>query len=388
MAADGRNDVVRLRGGDRALDRLRPACGRGWISSPGASRRSTCWLPRLVDEDGERAKIVAQADARLRQRATLAMGAATLLAAAERVDRDVPVDPGANADIEVGERERVARQGRGAGPRRDAERRERATCCRAMKRQHLEILSLRRQLAADRIARSRPEGLAPGTVDAATTSGWREGGEPAVSVIVPLYNDEDVVCEALDSVRRSTFPSWEIVVIDDASGDGGPRAVGDWMARHDSDPVAMFHHEVNRGLSAARNSGAEKARGRLFLMLDSDNLLRPYGLARLVRALAADPGAAFAYGILDRFDADGPVGLASGYAWEPWRLRHGNYIDALALIRRGPFTGWAGTPRTRGSCWATRTTISGRDSPRPAIGPPSSAASSAATGSGTARCSP
>jgi glycosyltransferase involved in cell wall biosynthesis len=120
------------------------------------------------------------------------------------------------------------------------------------------------------------------------------------------------------------------------------------MEQHDSHPVAMFRHEVNRGLSAARNSGAEKARGRVFLMLDSDNRLRPYGLARLVRALAADPDAAFAYGMLDRFDADGPLGIVSAYDWEPERLRHGNYIDALALIRRGPFTrlgGYSEDPR-------------------------------------------
>jgi GT2 family glycosyltransferase len=57
-------------------------------------------------------------------------------------------------------------------------------------------------------------------------------------------------------------------------------------------------------------------------------------MARLVRALARDPGAAFAYGILDRFREDGPVDAVSTFGWEPARFRDGNYIDALALIRR------------------------------------------------------
>ena len=209
---------------------------------------------------------------------------------------------------------------------------------RALKRQHQETLSFRRQLAADALARSRPERPRAETVEVATTGAWKQGGEPAVSVIVPLYNDEDVVCEALDSVRRSTVSSWEIVVVDDASSDGGPDAVRAWMKRYDSHRVAMVRHEVNRGLSAARNTGAATAQGRLFLMLDSDNLLRPFGLARLIRALASDQGAAFAYGILDRFVKEGPLDLVSNYGWEPARLRNGNYIDALALIRRSAFT--------------------------------------------------
>jgi hypothetical protein len=301
----------------------------------------------LVDDEMERAKIVSQADARMRECATFASGAVTLLAAAERVDQGVPVDPRANAEIEIANAT-VELGPRPPAPVDDGTPSYEQHTLRAMKRQHLEVLSLHRRLAADRLARSRPGSPEAGTVETAATSAWREGGEPSVSVIVPLYNDEDVVCEALDSVCRSTFSSWEIVVIDDASSDDGPRAVQTWMERHDSHPAAMFRHEVNRGLSAARNSGAEKARGRLFLMLDSDNLLRPFGLARLVRALARDPRAAFAYGILDRFDADGPLGLASSYDWEPGRLRVGNYIDALALIRRAPFTrlgGYSKDPR-------------------------------------------
>src|SRR5207342_3027504 len=109
---------------------------------------------------------------------------------------------------------------------------------RALKRQHQEILSFRRQLAADALARSRPERPAAETIEVATTSAWRQGGEPHVTVIVPLYNDEEVVVEALESVRRSTVSSWEIVVVDDASSDGGPEAAGEWMAENDTHAAA------------------------------------------------------------------------------------------------------------------------------------------------------
>ncbi|HEX5711866.1 MAG TPA: glycosyltransferase [Solirubrobacterales bacterium] len=301
----------------------------------------------LAEDDDARAKLVASADARLRERAPLAAAAATLLETAARADA-IPVDPRAAGEVTVANA-RIAIAsipGRPGAPAEDAESGERQTL-RALKRQQQEILSVRRQLAADALARSRPERPGAETVDVATTAAW-EAAEPRVTVIVPLYNDEEVVVEALDSVRRSTFRAWEIVIVDDASGDGGPDAVRAWMRQHEDLPAAMIRHEVNRGLSAARNSGAAKARGRLFLMLDSDNLLRPLGLSRLVRALARDPHAAFAYGILDRFHEEGPVDLVSSYGWEPARFRAGNYIDALALIRRGAFNklgGYSGDPR-------------------------------------------
>jgi hypothetical protein len=76
------------------------------------------------------------------------------------------------------------------------------------------------------------------------------------------------------------------------------------------------------------------ARGELAFILDADNEVYPHCLGRLVSALDADPGAVFAYGMADRFDSAGPVGLLSVGAWEPERLRAGNYIDAMAMIRR------------------------------------------------------
>jgi hypothetical protein len=295
----------------------------------------------LAEDESARSRIVAQADARMREQATVATGAATLLAAATRVDglavnpRVAPDVRVANARMSIGPPPAPAQPGPPPIPD-DLSLGEYRTL-RALKRQQQEILSFRRQLAAAAIARARPQRPRPETVEVGATEAWKLGRETRVSVIIPLYNDEEVIIEALDSVRDSSVASWEIVVVDDASSDGGPDAVLEWMGRHDSHPVTLVRHEVNRGLAAARNTGGATTRGRLLMMLDSDNLLRPFGLARLMRALARDPGAAFAYGILDRFLKDGPVGLVNAYGWEPARFRDGNYIDALALIRRSAF---------------------------------------------------
>ncbi|MCW3064700.1 MAG: glycosyl transferase, partial [Solirubrobacterales bacterium] len=222
---------------------------------------------------------------------------------------------------------------------------------RAIKQQLLQLTALRRQIAAESLARERPEQPTPRTVRVEVSRGWTAAAAPTVSVIVPVYNHADSVCLALDSLLRSTRRDWEVVVVDDGSTDGSGEAALAWIGAHPERRALLVRHEINRGLPHARNTGIAHARADLLLMLDSDNVLRRFAIARLAEALENDPDASFAYGILDRFSDDGPEGLLSFYDWEPERLREGNYIDALALIRRAALAamgGYTGDPRLFG----------------------------------------
>jgi len=75
------------------------------------------------------------------------------------------------------------------------------------------------------------------------------------------------------------------------------------------------------------------ARAPYAFMLDSDNLVFPRALPQLVDALVEDSDAVFAYGLVERRRDGRSVGLLSAGPWEPARLRSGNYIDAMALLR-------------------------------------------------------
>ena len=66
--------------------------------------------------------------------------------------------------------------------------------------------------------------------------------------------------------------------------------------------------------------------------LDADNAVYPHGLLRLARVLDAQPDAAVAYGMIAGFGDDDR--LVSAYPWDPERLVFGNYIDAMAMVRR------------------------------------------------------
>jgi glycosyltransferase involved in cell wall biosynthesis len=163
---------------------------------------------------------------------------------------------------------------------------------------------------------------------------WAGADAPSVSVITAVCEHGRYVTAALDSLAGSTFRDLELIVVDDGSGDDSGERARSWMDAHPELPALLLRHPVNRGLPVARNTALAEARGDRVLMLDADNELYPGGIERLSDALDTDSGAAFAYGILETFDERGRRGFRGIRGWDVKRLRAGNYIDALALVRR------------------------------------------------------
>ena len=164
--------------------------------------------------------------------------------------------------------------------------------------------------------------------------GPQPAASPRVSVVVTLYNLEGYVGDALRSVAVSDWTDLEVVLVDDASTDRSLEAARAQLERTPWVSAKIVARSRNHGLPAARNLAIEHARGELVFMLDADNVVYPHGLQRLVEALDERPDAAFAYGILEAFDGSGPRGLVSWGHWDAARFSHGNYIDAMALLRR------------------------------------------------------
>jgi teichuronic acid biosynthesis glycosyltransferase TuaG len=90
-----------------------------------------------------------------------------------------------------------------------------------------------------------------------------------VSVIMPAYNAEAYVAEAIDSVIDQTYTDWELVVVDDGSKDGTAAIVKGFCAR---DSRVNYIFRQNGGQAAARNTGIRASRGDLVAFLDSDDL--------------------------------------------------------------------------------------------------------------------
>jgi glycosyltransferase involved in cell wall biosynthesis len=154
-----------------------------------------------------------------------------------------------------------------------------------------------------------------------------------VAVVIPLYNYADTIDETLGSVAGQDLAALAIVVIDDCSTDeSGQQAIAFLESRAARFATArVVRHRRNQGLSMARNSGIAWSGEPYLFMLDADNRLRPPALSRLLDALNCS-GADFAYSQLRMFGDEEGIGLAD--IWQPQRFAIGNYIDAMALIRR------------------------------------------------------
>ncbi len=111
--------------------------------------------------------------------------------------------------------------------------------------------------------------------------------EPMVSVVMPVYNRENYVKEALDSVLNQSFQDFEIVVVDDGSTDKTPQILAQYAEKDNR--IRVFTHETNCGVGCARNTAQSHANGKYLVIMDSDDVMVPQRLERQVRAMEENP---------------------------------------------------------------------------------------------------
>ncbi len=107
-------------------------------------------------------------------------------------------------------------------------------------------------------------------------------GEKKVSVIVPAYNVEKYIGNALESLVGQTYRNIEIIVIDDGSFDGTAAVIDDFSEKDDR--IISIHKE-NGGVSEARNCGLDRANGEFVFFLDGDDTAEPDAIEILVKAM-------------------------------------------------------------------------------------------------------
>lgn len=115
---------------------------------------------------------------------------------------------------------------------------------------------------------------------------------PAVTVVMPIFNAVRFLEQAVASVQGQSFHDWELVLVDDASTDGSAM-LAEGLAS--SDPrIRLLRNEKNLGVAETRNRGIWDARGTWVAMLDSDDYWEPSKLEKQM-ALAAASGAEMIY---------------------------------------------------------------------------------------------
>ncbi|MBI1920674.1 MAG: glycosyltransferase [Geobacter sp.] len=109
---------------------------------------------------------------------------------------------------------------------------------------------------------------------------------PRVTVLMPVYNGERFLREAIDSILAQSFTDFELLIINDGSTDGSAGIIESY-----GDPrIRLVHNERNLGLVATLNRGIDLARGEYLARMDADDVSLPERLERQVTYLDAHPG--------------------------------------------------------------------------------------------------
>lgn len=118
-----------------------------------------------------------------------------------------------------------------------------------------------------------------------------------VSIIIPIYNVAAYIGDCLRSVYEQTYPQLEVVLVDDVTPDDSMEQAALWIQKlQEKFEVKIISHSVNKGLSAARNTGMKEATGGWIYFLDSDDEITPDCIELMVAEVAKHPDVDFVIG--------------------------------------------------------------------------------------------
>ncbi|NPA77004.1 MAG: glycosyltransferase [Candidatus Diapherotrites archaeon] len=153
------------------------------------------------------------------------------------------------------------------------------------------------------------------------------GDLPAVSIVVPAYNEGKNVTKCLDSLLSLNYPTYEIIVVDDGSKDDTAKIVDDYIQRNGvSDRVRLIRHERNRGKAAAVNTGIRNARYDYVAVLDADSHVSSDSLLWMMPHFADPKVGAVSSAIHVR----NPDNLLARLQW--WEYLTTNFYRALMAV--------------------------------------------------------
>lgn len=92
---------------------------------------------------------------------------------------------------------------------------------------------------------------------------------PPVSIILPVYNGEEFIEDAIESVLGQTYENWELIIINDGSTDNSEQIIKNFLSNN---RLKYFENHGNKGISSTRNRGLKKSTGEYIAFLDQDDL--------------------------------------------------------------------------------------------------------------------
>lgn len=158
---------------------------------------------------------------------------------------------------------------------------------------------------------------------------------PKVSVLMPVYNSEAYIAEAIDSIINQSFEDWELIIIDDGSTDKSESIVKSYTDNR----ITFLKNPENKGIIYTRNRLFDKAKGEYMAIFDSDDISYPERLKKQVNFLDQNPEYAFCGTWGKTIDVDGKflrnMNLANKHDYiKCWLLFSNSFIQSSIMIRK------------------------------------------------------
>ena len=150
-----------------------------------------------------------------------------------------------------------------------------------------------------------------------------------ISVVIPVYNGERYLTEALDSVLAQRYPDIEIIVVNDGSTD----RTEEIMKSH---AEVRYFSQSRQGAAAARNSGVNKSSGEFLAFLDADDLWTKDKLRVQTALFRADPGLDMVFGHVEQFYSPELEGVLMDRIYLPSGSMPG-YLPGAMIVRKDAF---------------------------------------------------
>lgn len=176
--------------------------------------------------------------------------------------------------------------------------------------------------------------------DSEGLAGLREGAfpvSPKISIVVPVYNTpKRFLIDMIDSVIDQTYPGWELCLADGMSKGPYVREILEGYSKQD-ERIKVRYLERNKGIAGNSNEALALATGDFIGLLDHDDVLPPFALHEVVKAINEHPDADFIYSDEDKISENGKTRFNPHFKqeWSPDTFRSHNYIAHFTVIRAG-----------------------------------------------------
>lgn len=140
-----------------------------------------------------------------------------------------------------------------------------------------------------------------------------------LSIIVPVYNVEKYLGECLQSILSQINDECEVLCVEDCSTDNSLKKLIEFSEEYEN--IKILRHEINRGLSAARNTGLNNAKGQYVLFVDSDDMLKSNAISELMKTVEGQEVDQVFFNMEEFMDDD-----------RAWPMRDGSYQDVTGVI--------------------------------------------------------